>query len=110
LLDSSSGKITGSGYLDLVTRTINYNLSFFPDVTSSLPILTAFAVTPTTALAVFALSKILEPVVEVITELKFNVSGDFDNPVFTEVKRNKESITVPDKLINAAESQTTRGK
>ncbi|SGY96725.1 YhdP family protein [Moritella viscosa] len=110
LLNSSSGKITGSGYLDLVTRTINYNLSFFPDVTSSLPVLTAFAVTPTTALAVFALSKILEPVLEVITELKFNVSGDFDNPVFTEVKRNKKQIAVPDKLINAAESETTRNK
>ena len=110
LLNSSSGKVTGSGYLDLVTSTINYNLSFFPDVTSSLPVLTAFAVTPTTALAVFALSKILEPVLEVITELKFNVSGDFDNPVFTEVKRNKKAITVPDELINAAESQATRGK
>ncbi|KXO11257.1 putative exported protein [Moritella sp. JT01] len=110
LLNSSSGKITGSGYLDLVTRTINYNLSFFPDVTSSLPLLTAFAVTPTTGLAVFALSKIFEPVLEVITELKFNLSGDFDNPVFSEVKRNKKQIAVPDKLINAAESETTRNK
>ncbi|MDX2320626.1 MAG: YhdP family protein, partial [Moritella sp.] len=110
LLNSSSGKITGNGYIDLVTDTINYNLSFFPDVTSSLPVLTAFAVTPTTALAVFALSKLLEPVVEVVTELKFNVSGDFENPVFTEVKRNQKEIAVPDKLINAAESQSRREK
>lgn len=110
LLNSSSGKITGNGYIDLVTETINYNLSFFPDVTSSLPILTAFAVTPTTALAVFALSKLLEPVVEVITELKFNVSGDLDNPVFTEVKRNQQAITVPDKLINAAGPKRTGNK
>ncbi|SQD79692.1 YhdP family protein [Moritella yayanosii] len=110
LLNSSSGKITGSGYVDLVTDTINYNLSFFPDVTASLPLLTAFAVTPTTALAVFALSKLLEPVVEVITELKFNVSGDLDNPVFTEVKRNQQAITVPDKLINAAGTKRTGNK
>ena len=110
LLNSSSGKITGNGYIDLVTETINYNLSFFPDVTSSLPLLTAFAVTPTTALAVFALSKLLEPVVEVITELKFNVSGDLENPVFTEVKRNQKAITVPDKLINAAGPKRTRNK
>ncbi|QUM78260.1 TIGR02099 family protein [Moritella sp. 24] len=110
LLNSSSGKITGNGYIDLVTDTINYNLSFFPDVTSSLPVLTAFAVTPTTALAVFALSKLLEPVVEVITELKFNVSGDFDDPVFTEVKRNQKAITVPDKLMNAAESKRSGNK
>ncbi|MFT5806225.1 MAG: hypothetical protein ACI9LG_000478 [Moritella dasanensis] len=110
LLNSSSGKITGNGYIDLVTDTINYNLSFFPDVTSSLPVLAAFAVTPTTALAVFALSKILEPVVEVITELKFNVSGDFDNPVFTEGKRNQKAITVPDRWLNDAESQTSGGK
>ena len=110
ILNSSSGKITGNGYIDLVTDTINYNLSFFPDVTSSLPVLTAFAVTPTTALAVFALSKLLEPVVEVITELKFNVSGDFENPVFTEVKRNQKAITVPDKLIDAAEPNRSGSK
>ncbi|GIC76099.1 DUF3971 domain-containing protein [Moritella sp. F3] len=110
LVNSSSGKITGNGYIDLVTDTINYNLSFFPDVTSSLPVLAAFAVTPTTALAVFALSKILEPVVEVITELKFNVSGDFDNPTFTEVKRNQKAITVPDELINATDPKTAGDK
>lgn len=110
LVNSSSGKITGSGYIDLVTDTINYNLSFFPDVTSSLPVLAAFAVTPTTALAVFALSKILEPVVEVITELKFNVSGDLDDPVFMEVKRNQKAITVSDKLIHAAGSKTSGDK
>jgi len=110
LVNSSSGKITGNGYIDLVTDTINYNLSFFPDVTSSLPVLAAFAVTPTTALAVFALSKILEPVVEVITELKFNVSGDFDNPTFTEVKRNQKAITVPDELINATDPKMAGDK
>ena len=110
LVNSNSGKITGNGYIDLVTDTINYNLSFYPDVTSSLPLLTAFAVTPSTALAVFALSKLLEPVVEVVTELKFNVSGDFDDPVFTEVKRNKKSVTVPDDLINEAKSTTRRNK
>ena len=66
--------------------------------------------TPSTALAVFALSKLLEPVVEVVTELKFNVSGDFDDPVFTEVKRNKKSVTVPDDLINEAKSTTRRNK
>ena len=104
LLNSNSGKVTGQGSFDLVTEQINYNLSFFPDVTSSLPLLTAFAVTPTTALAVFALSKILEPVVEVITELKFNISGDLENPVFTEVQRNQEEIKVPNKLIKAVES------
>jgi uncharacterized protein (TIGR02099 family) len=105
ILNASSGKVSGSGTIDLASEKINYDLSFFPDVTSSLPVLAAFAVTPTTALAVFALSKILEPVVEVITEIKFEISGDLQDPIFTELFRNQKEIKVPNQLIESVEAQ-----
>lgn len=110
VLNASSGKVSGAGTIDLASDQINYDLSFFPDVTSSLPVLAAFAVTPTTALAVFALSKILEPVVEVITEIKFEISGDLQDPTFTELLRNKKEIKVPSKLIKSAEAQANEQK
>ncbi len=102
ILDSSSGKVKGKGYIDLAAEKINYDLSFYPDVTSSIPVLTAFAVTPPTAIAVFALSKILEPVVDVVTEIKFKVTGDLDDPVFEEVQRNQKEIVVPAEMIESA--------
>jgi uncharacterized protein (TIGR02099 family) len=105
ILNASSGKVSGSGTIDLASEQIDYDLSFFPDVTSSLPVLAAFAVTPTTALAVFALSKILEPVVEVITEIKFEISGNLQDPTFTELFRNQKEIKVPNQLIESAEAQ-----
>lgn len=107
ILDSSSGKVKGNGNIDLASEKINYNLSFYPDVTSSIPVLTAFAVTPPTAIAVFALSKILEPVVDVVTEIKFKVTGDLDDPVFEEVQRNKKEIVVPPEMIKSARQQRT---
>jgi len=101
VINSSSGRITGSGSLYWVTEEIDYTFNFYPDITSSLPVLTAFAVTPITAIAVFALSKILEPVVDVITELRFKVSGNLNDLQFTEVKRSESEVKVPTKLFES---------
>lgn len=103
LINSSSGRITGSGSLYWVSEEIDYTFNFYPDITSSLPVLTAFAVTPITAIAVFALSKILEPVVDVITELRFKVSGNLNDLQFTEVERSKSEVKVPTKLFESSD-------
>jgi len=102
VINSSSGRITGSGSLYWVSEEIDYTFNFYPDITSSLPVLTAFAVTPITAIAVFALSKILEPVVDVITELRFKVSGNLNDLQFTEVERSQSEIKVPPKLFEGS--------
>ena len=80
-LDGSAGKIVGSGLIDLPHYETNYKFSYSPAVTSSLPVLTAFAINPLTGAAVLFLSKILEPVVETIIRVDFSVHGSLTNPI-----------------------------
>lgn len=94
-MDAVPGVLHGHGELDLVSGKVNYHVSFSPKITSSLPVLAAFAVTPVTGAAVLALSKLLEPVIDVITQVDFDITGDIDHPKLMEVKREKHQIKVP---------------
>jgi uncharacterized protein YhdP len=79
-LDGSVGKIVGRGQIDLSNYDTNYQFSYSPAVTSSLAVLTAFAINPLTGAAVLVLSKIFEPVVETIIRVDFTVKGPIDDP------------------------------
>ena len=79
-LDGSAGKITGEGLIDLPNQNTNYKFSYSPDVTSSLPVLAAFAINPLTGAAVLMLTKIFEPAVEAIIRVDFTVKGSLTNP------------------------------
>ncbi|MNH10478.1 hypothetical protein D3C79_699590 [compost metagenome] len=52
----------------------------------------AFSLTPITGLYVLALSKLLEPVVDVVTRIDFRVSGPLDDPKLIEAGRDKARI------------------
>jgi uncharacterized protein (TIGR02099 family) len=79
-LDGSAGKIAGKGLIDLPNLNVNYRFSYSPAVTSSLPVLAAFAINPLTGAAVLMLTKILEPVVDTIIRVDFSVKGPISNP------------------------------
>ncbi|PKG39651.1 YhdP family protein [Psychromonas sp. Urea-02u-13] len=91
-LDGSAGKITGSGLVDLPNQNTNYKFSYSPAVTSSLPVLAAFAINPLTGAAVLMLTKILEPVVDTIIRVDFSVKGDLTNPDVKLVTRERGKI------------------
>ena len=91
-LDGSAGKITGAGLVDLAHYETNFKFSYSPAVTSSLPVLTAFAVNPLTGAAVLFLSKILEPVVETIVQVDFSVKGPLKDPVVKIVSKEKGKV------------------
>lgn len=91
-LDGSAGKITGAGLVDLPHYETNFKFSYSPAVTSSLPVLTAFAVSPLTGAAVLFLSKILEPVVEIIIQVDFSVKGSLKDPVVKIVSKEKGKV------------------
>lgn len=91
-LNGPSLAINISGETDLATEAIDYEVLVQPKLTSSLPVLSAFALTPVTGLYVFALSKVLEPVVDVISEVKFVVAGSIDAPVVAEVGRSQRAL------------------
>lgn len=91
-LNGPSMAISLQGETDLATEAIDYEVLVLPKLTSSLPVLTAFAITPVTGLYVFALSKVLEPVVEVVSEVKLVVAGSIDEPVVAEVGRSQRTL------------------
>lgn len=80
-LDGSAGKVTGEGLIDLPNANVNYRFSYSPAVTSSLPVLAAFAINPLTGAAVLMLTKILEPVVDTIIRVDLSVKGPLKDPV-----------------------------
>ncbi|MEP1740321.1 MAG: AsmA-like C-terminal region-containing protein [Kangiellaceae bacterium] len=82
------------GKTDLRNETIDQTAVITPHLTSSFPVLAAWAVEPTTGLLVFLLDKIMEPAVEVATRLDYRISGTFDEVVVEEMTRAKKKIKV----------------
>jgi len=94
-MKGAAGDLRASGFTDLNRRWVDYDLVFYPNVTSSLPVVAAFAVTPVAGLYVYALSKVLSPVVEVVTKLQFNVKGPLEDPQVVEVRRTRGEVPIP---------------
>ena len=80
------------GETALASELIDYQVEVSPKLTSSLPVLTAFAITPVTGLYVLAVSTVLEPVVEVISRVNFVVTGTLDEPLVEEVGREQRNL------------------
>ena len=91
-LNGSAGKVTGDGLIDLPNLNVNYQFSYSPAVTSSLPVLAAFAINPLTGAAVLMLTKILEPVVNAIIRVDFSVKGSLNDPKVKIESREKGKI------------------
>ncbi|MGY3929755.1 Uncharacterized protein involved in outer membrane biogenesis [Aeromonas encheleia] len=91
-MKGAAGNLRGEGIADLVRWRLDYDLSFSPNLGGTLPVVAAFSLTPITGLYVLALSKLLEPVVDVVTRIDFRVSGPLDDPKLIEAGRDKARI------------------
>ncbi|MFB2865426.1 YhdP family protein [Aeromonas sp. MdU4] len=91
-MKGAAGNLRGEGIADLVRWRLDYELSFSPNLGGTLPVVAAFSITPVTGLYVLALSKLLEPVVDVVTRIDFRVSGPLDDPKLIEAGRNRARI------------------
>ncbi|MFM5820319.1 YhdP family protein [Aeromonas sanarellii] len=91
-MKGAAGNLRGEGIADLVRWQLDYDLSFSPNLGGTLPVVAAFSLTPITGLYVLALSKLLEPVVDVVTRIDFRVSGPLDDPRLIEAGRNRARI------------------
>lgn len=94
VVDGAVGEIEIKGYTDLTNQTLDYNISFAPNVTGNLPFLVYFMVNPPTALAALALDQVLTSA-KVISNVNYNITGTLDNPVFNEVGRDSKDIALP---------------
>ncbi len=90
----AAGDIEMRGFANLKARQLDYQMSFSPKVTSSIPVILAWMVNPVSGVAAYALDEMFQSA-EVISKINFTVTGDLDNPVVTEVKRDSKQITLP---------------
>ncbi len=88
LLEADAGDIKAKGTLDLNSQKIDYRISFRPQFANELSLATAVAVTPVTGIYVLAASKLLSPVLDVITEIRFAVGGTLGAPEVIETGRD----------------------
>lgn len=93
-IDGGAGDIEIRGFTDLHAGSLNYDVSFTPNVTGNLPILVYFLATPPTALAALALDQVLTSA-KVISNVNYKVSGTLNEPVFEEVRRNSKEVILP---------------
>ncbi len=94
-LAGASGDLKGAGLVDLGAEKIDFNFTFTPHLTGNLPVIAAFAVTPVTGLYVLALSKILGPVVDVFTRIRYRVTGPLRQPEIHEIDRERGQLSLP---------------
>ncbi|UJF19146.1 TIGR02099 family protein [Vibrio sp. SS-MA-C1-2] len=94
-MDALAGEMTIKGNANLSTQLVDARVNFVPDLTSGIPVLTAFAVTPTTALVVFAVTAALDPVLDVFTQVNYQIKGPFDNPDVIELSRKQAKVKLP---------------
>ena len=102
-MDAVAGDMKIKGLANLNTRIVDAEVNFVPDITSGIPVLTAFAVTPQTALYVLAITTVIAPVVEVFSQVNYEVKGPINAPVVKELSRSKGEFKLPEKLRNIAE-------
>ncbi|MCU4676579.1 YhdP family protein [Catenovulum sp. 2E275] len=95
-MDGVAGNMEIKGSTDLVSQKINYDIRFSPKITSSLPVLIAWMVNPVTGIAALAIDQVIESA-DVISQIKFKISGTIDNPQVVETARESREVKLPKK-------------
>lgn len=92
-MDGTAGNLFMTGHTDLISGELAYDMSYKPNLTSSLPVL-AWIVTlnPVTFLAGVAIDQVIKS--QVVSEFNFELTGTVDNPEIKEVNRKSKSISV----------------
>jgi len=93
-IDGGAGEMEIYGYTDLVTRELNYNVNFTPNVTGNLPVLVYFMVNPPTAIAALALDQVLTST-KVISNVNYSITGTLDEPILLETGRQSTNVELP---------------
>lgn len=99
-IDAVAGDINVRGFTDLRTESLNYDIRFVPKLASSVPTVVLLTTSGwTLGLGAFALSKVLEPVIEVISEIRFRLTGTLTDPKVEELERKSKEIEIPESVL-----------
>lgn len=96
-MDGVAGNMNMRGFTNLVNNTLDYDVTFKPKITSSIPVIAAW-LAPGTAglsfLAGIAIDKIIEKA-DVVSEVRLKITGELVEPQVQEVKRFTKTIDIP---------------
>ncbi|UJF21972.1 YhdP family protein [Shewanella sp. OMA3-2] len=99
-MDAVAGNMKVRGYTDLTTQSLNYDIRFMPQLASSVPTVVFLSTSAwTLGIGAFALTKVLEPVIEIISEIRFRLNGTMDNPELQELERKSKEIVIPESIL-----------
>ncbi|MCE9787976.1 YhdP family protein [Shewanella chilikensis] len=99
-MDAIAGNMKVRGYTDLVTESLNYDIRFVPQLASSVPTVVLLSTSAwTMGLGAFALTKVLEPVIEIISEIRFRLTGTMSDPKLEELERKSKEIEIPESVL-----------
>ncbi|QTF10303.1 AsmA2 domain-containing protein [Brenneria izadpanahii] len=87
LVDGLEADIAMKGDVDLANRQINMEAVIAPEISATVGVATAFVVNPVVGAAVFAASKVLAPLWNKISLIRYQISGSLDQPKIQEVLR-----------------------
>ncbi len=87
LVDGLEADIAMQGKVDLVQRRIDMEAVVAPEISATVGVGVAFVVNPVVGAAVFAASKVLGPLWNKISVLRYHISGPIDKPEINEVLR-----------------------
>ncbi|HCB8035171.1 TPA: AsmA2 domain-containing protein YhdP [Escherichia coli] len=87
LVDGLEADIAMKGSVNLVRRDLNMEAVVAPEISATVGVAAAFAVNPIVGAAVFAASKVLEPLWSKVSILRYHISGPLDDPQINEVLR-----------------------
>ncbi|MGS0682576.1 YhdP family protein [Shewanella sp. 125m-7] len=98
-MNAVAGNMRVRGYTDLMTESLNYDIRFVPQLASSVPTVVLLSTGWTFGLGAFALTKVLEPVIEVISEIRFRLTGTMSEPKLEELERKSKEIEIPESIL-----------
>ena len=112
-MNGTAGNLYIKGNTSFVTNTLDYKMSYKPNLTSSLPVLAWIAtLNPMVFLAGVAIDQVITS--QVVSELDFELTGSVNEPNFQEVNRKSRDVSVgrssPPKFIDNIENNNIKEK
>ncbi|WP_414165848.1 AsmA2 domain-containing protein YhdP [Superficieibacter sp. BNK-5] len=87
LVDGLEADIAMKGSVNLVRRELDMEAVVAPEISATVGVAAAFAVNPIVGAAVFAASKVLGPLWNKVSILRYRITGPIDKPQINEVLR-----------------------
>ncbi|WP_144391482.1 YhdP family protein [Pleionea sediminis] len=100
-INGKAAEVSLSGMVDLHKETLDQRALIIPKVTSSLPVLAGWAVEPATGILVWLISKIFEPVIDVVTNIEYRMVGSWNAPQVIELGKSTREVELTDDQLEA---------